>query len=73
MRFLILGCLELSVFGLGWARSKQGCFKVVCFDLVLRVLYNNYEPITNPSFSHLTINRTYKGDEADLGHTRKNA
>ena len=24
---------KMPVFGLGWARSKQGCFKVVCFDL----------------------------------------
>ena len=31
-----MGCLELPVFGLGWARSKKGCFKVVCFDFVLR-------------------------------------
>ena len=35
------------------------------------LLYNNYEPITNLSFSHLTISRTQeKGDEADFGHIR---
>ena len=57
-----------------WARHQQSAqmttqnLQATLQDL----LYNNYEPITNLSFSHLTISHTYKkGDGADLGHTRK--
>ena len=31
----VVKSLESAVFGVGWDRPKLGCFKVVCFDLVL--------------------------------------
>ena len=58
-----------------WARHQQSAqmttqnLQATLQDL----LYNNYEPLPTYRLVTLQLVAPTKGDEADLGHTRKNA